>query len=95
MLTQSKRLQELRDQEYFEDFRTHGASKKSFIIFMKIKAKSERIKTFPFPRQYASIALWLTLFFRRINSFWNYGCIYGQNLANNTSIHSYHLGCST
>ena len=62
MLTQSKRLQELRDQEYFEDFR-HMELQKIIHNFYEDQGKSERIKTFPFPRQYASIALWLTLFF--------------------------------
>lgn len=31
--------------------------------FYEDQGKSERIKGFPFPRQYASIALWLTFFF--------------------------------
>jgi putative membrane protein len=62
LLTQSKRLQELRDQEYFEDFR-HMELQKMIHSFYEDQGKSERIKTYPFPRQYASIALWLTLFF--------------------------------
>lgn len=59
---QSKRLQELRDLNYFEDFRHmefHGLISK----FYDDQGKAERIKNFPFPRQYASTALWLTFVF--------------------------------
>lgn len=59
---QSKRLQELRDQDYFEDFR----HMEFFTIIKSLydeQGKSERIKNFPFPRQYASVALWTTTIF--------------------------------
>ncbi|MEZ4795548.1 MAG: bestrophin family ion channel [Flavobacteriaceae bacterium] len=59
---QSVRLQDLRDQEYYEDFR-HMELQKTVHNFYEDQGKSERIKGFPFPRQYASIALWLTFFF--------------------------------
>lgn len=59
---QSVRLQDLRDQEYYEDFR-HMELQKMVHNFYEDQGKSERIKGFPFPRQYASIALWLTFFF--------------------------------
>lgn len=59
---QSERLQELRDQEYFEDFR-HMEFHSLIVSFYADQGKSERIKNFPFPRQYASTALWLTLVF--------------------------------
>ncbi|TNE54897.1 MAG: hypothetical protein EP338_05470 [Bacteroidetes bacterium] len=59
---QSKRLQELRDQEYFEDFR-HMEFHQLIANFYTDQGKSERIKNFPFPRQYASTALWMTVVF--------------------------------
>jgi putative membrane protein len=62
LATQSKRLQELRDKEYFEDFR-HMELVHLITTFYEDQGKSERIKNFPFPRQYASTALWLTFVF--------------------------------
>ncbi len=59
---QSKRLQELRDQEFFEDFR-HMEFHTLITAFYADQGKSERIKNFPFPRQYASATIWLTLVF--------------------------------
>jgi putative membrane protein len=59
---QSVRLQELRDQESYEDFR-HIALHELIQTFYEDQGKSERIKNFPFPRQYASTALWLTYVF--------------------------------
>ncbi|MBK9147836.1 MAG: hypothetical protein IPM12_08465 [Flavobacteriales bacterium] len=59
---QSVRLQELRDAGYFEDFRHmefHGLIKELYAD----QGRAERIKNFPFPRQYASTALWLTMVF--------------------------------
>tara|TARA_R110001592_G_scaffold75225_2_gene227925 strand:+ start:19175 stop:20164 length:990 start_codon:yes stop_codon:yes gene_type:complete len=59
---QNVRLQELRDQDLYEDFR----HMEFFHIVDKLYADqgmAERIKNFPFPRQYASTALWLTLVF--------------------------------
>jgi putative membrane protein len=60
--TQSTRLQELQDQGFFEDFR-HMEFHHHLVSFYEDQGKSERIKNFPFPRQYASTALWLTLVF--------------------------------
>ena len=60
--TQSVRLQELRDADYFEDFR-HMEFHQLMLAFYADQGKSERIKNFPFPRQYASVALWLTVVF--------------------------------
>lgn len=60
--TQSVRLQALRDADYFEDFR-HMELHQLIRTFYDDQGKSERIKNFPFPRQYASTALWLTLVF--------------------------------
>lgn len=62
MATQSKRLQELKDRGSFEDFR-HMEFHHLLVSFYEDQGKSERIKNFPFPRQYASTALWLTLVF--------------------------------
>ena len=62
MKNQTKRLQELRDLDYFEDFR-HMQLQQYITAFYIDQGKSERIKNFPFPRQYASTALWLTLVF--------------------------------
>lgn len=59
---QSRRLQKLKDQEYFEDFR-HMEFHSLIRTFYDDQGKSERIKNFPFPRQYASVGLWLTLIF--------------------------------
>ncbi len=59
---QSERLQELRDQNYFEDFR-HMEFHNTINELYAEQGKSERIKNFPFPRQYASTALWLSMVF--------------------------------
>lgn len=57
---QSKRLQYLRNENYFEDFR-HMELHRLILSFYADQGKSERIKNFPFPRQYASVAIWLTI----------------------------------
>lgn len=62
MSLQSRRLQELRDLNYYEDFR-HMSLQELINKFYDEQGKAERIKNFPFPRQYASTALWLTLVF--------------------------------
>ena len=62
MATQSKRLQDLKDQDHFEDFR-HMEFHQLVVSFYADQGKAERIKNFPFPRQYASTALWLTFVF--------------------------------
>jgi putative membrane protein len=62
LLTQSVRLQQLRDENYFEDFR-HIEFHSLIQSFYEEQGKSERIKNFPFPRQYASVALWLSVVF--------------------------------
>lgn len=59
---QFSRMQVLREEEYFEDFR-HMEFHQLLRTFYDDQGKSERIKTFPFPRQYASTALWLTMLF--------------------------------
>ncbi len=62
MRRQSERLQELFDQGAFNDFR-HMQLHELVRSFYDEQGKSERIKNFPFPRQYASTALWLTVVF--------------------------------
>jgi putative membrane protein len=59
---QAERLQELRDQQVFEDFR-HMEFHHLLTGFYTDQGKSERIKSFPFPRQYASVAIWITVVF--------------------------------
>lgn len=59
---QAKRLQELKDEGYYEDFR-HMEFHQLIRSFYEDQGKSERIKNFPFPRQYASTSLWLSLVF--------------------------------
>lgn len=62
LATQSKELQDLRNKGYFEDFR-HMELHKLVGYFYDEQGRSERIKNFPFPRQYASTALWQTVIF--------------------------------
>ena len=59
---QSQRLQALKDNNLFEDFR-HMEFHQLITTFYADQGKSERIKNFPFPRQYASTALWMTVVF--------------------------------
>lgn len=59
---QSERLQALKDEGFFEDFR-HMEFHKLITSFYEDQGKSERIKNFPFPRQYASVAIWITVVF--------------------------------
>ncbi len=59
---QSLRLQELKDQNYFDDFR-HMEFHHHIASLYEEQGRSERIKNFPFPRQYASTALWMTVVF--------------------------------
>ncbi|MGL1887019.1 MAG: hypothetical protein OCD76_10945 [Reichenbachiella sp.] len=59
---QSVRFQELKDIGYFDDFR-HMEFHKLMTNLYTGQGKAERIKNFPFPRQYASTALWVTVVF--------------------------------
>ena len=65
---QSERLQELRDAGSFEDFR-HMELQALITSFYEQQGGSERIKNFPFPRQYASTALWLSMVFSVLTPF--------------------------
>ncbi len=62
MATQSRELQALHDLGYFDGFR-HVEFHRLIAEFYADQGRSERIKNFPFPRQYASVALWNTLVF--------------------------------
>ncbi len=59
---QSMRLQELRNSNNYDDFR-HMELHLLISTFYTDQGKSERIKNFPFPRQYASVGYWFTLIF--------------------------------
>lgn len=62
MKNQARRFQELKDQGYYEDFR-HMEFHQLVMNFYADQGMCERIKNFPFPRQYASTALWMTVVF--------------------------------
>ncbi len=59
---QSQRLQAIKDDDHMDDFR-HMEFHQLIVSFYADQGKSERIKNFPFPRQYASTALWLSIVF--------------------------------
>ena len=65
---QSVRLQELKDKGFFDDFR-HMELCEIIAELYAEQGKCERIKNFPFPRQYSSVALWMTLIFSVIAPF--------------------------
>ena len=65
---QSERLQALHDQGHFEHFR-HMQLFDLIEDFYDQQGKAERIKNFPFPRQYASTALWMTYVFSALVPF--------------------------
>ncbi len=65
---QSVRLQELKDKGYFDDFR-HMEFHKIITELYADQGRCERIKNFPFPRQYSSVALWMTVIFSIIAPF--------------------------
>lgn len=62
MATQARELQQLHDLGYFNHFR-HMEFHRLISTFYDDQGRSERIKNFPFPRQYASVALWNTFVF--------------------------------
>jgi len=51
---QSQRLRELRAEGYIDDFR-HMEMKNMLVEFYTLQGKSERIKNFPYPRQFATL----------------------------------------
>ncbi|MFT7592004.1 MAG: putative membrane protein [bacterium] len=62
LMIQTRRLQALKDEGYYEDFR-HMELHSLVTKLYADQGKAERIKNFPFPRQYASTAIWLTFVF--------------------------------
>jgi len=65
---QAERMEELKHAGYYDDFR-HMELHQLMVRHYDNQGKSERIKNFPFPRQYASTALWLTLVFSALMPF--------------------------
>ena len=65
---QSIALQALKDENYFDNFRQMELHK-LIASFYDDQGRSERIKNFPFPRQYASTALWQTVIFAALIPF--------------------------
>lgn len=59
---QSEHLRELLDQGFIEDFR-HMELEKMLVEFFNQQGASERIKGFPYPRQFASLNLWFIQIF--------------------------------
>lgn len=59
---QAHRLQELYDAGYIDHFR-HMELHRMIGLFYDDQGRSERIKNFPFPRQYASTTLWVSVIF--------------------------------
>lgn len=78
--TQSLRLQALCNQGFYDDFR-HMEFHALIRSFYEDQGKSERIKNFPFPRQYASTATWLTLVFCALVPFAMINIFSGSNSA--------------
>ena len=68
LAVQAKELQILRNQNYFDDFK-HVELHKLLGTFYDDQGRSERIKNFPFPRQYASVAYWTALVFALVVPF--------------------------
>ena len=65
---QSVFIEELNTLQYFNDFR-HIEFHKLIATFYDDQGRSERIKNFPFPRQYASVSLWQTVIFAALIPF--------------------------
>lgn len=59
---QSKELKQLRDDSLIDDFR-HMELEKMLEEFFTLQGKSERIKNFPYPRQFATINLYFVWIF--------------------------------
>jgi putative membrane protein len=59
---QSEHLRKLLEQGFIEDFR-HMELEKMLIELYNQQGASERIKSFPYPRQYASLNLWFIKIF--------------------------------
>lgn len=62
LANQARELQRLRDEGFMDDFR-HMRMHELLGALYDDQGRSERIKNFPFPRQYASTALWTAVVF--------------------------------
>ncbi len=62
------RLQELKEKGNIDEF-PHLEFHKLISEFYADQGRSERIKNFPFPRQYASVAFWMTIIFSILTPF--------------------------
>lgn len=82
---QSVRLQALKDQDYYDDFR-HMEFHQIISNLYAGQGKAERIKNFPFPRQYASTAIWLTFVFCALVPFGLHGLFEGNLWTNSIGI---------
>lgn len=65
---QGVRLQELKEKGKIDEF-PHLEFHKLISEFYADQGRSERIKNFPFPRQYASVAFWMTIIFSILTPF--------------------------
>lgn len=65
---QSLRIQELYNSGYFNDYK-HLEFHRILSELINEQGRSERIKNFPFPRQYASVAVWMSLIFALVIPF--------------------------
>lgn len=65
---QAERMEDLKREDYYDDFR-HMELHQLMVNHYANQGKAERIKNFPFPRQYASTALWLTMVFSALMPF--------------------------
>jgi len=84
---QSRRLREIYSQEYIEDFR-HMEMENMLVEFYTLQGKSERIKNFPYPRQFATLNflfVWIFIFllpFGVMNEFEGIGQSFVEELTN-------------
>lgn len=65
---QGVRLQDLKEKGNIDEF-PHLEFHKLISEFYADQGRSERIKNFPFPRQYASVAFWMTIIFSILTPF--------------------------
>lgn len=65
---QAEDIQQLRERGYMDDFH-HIELHRTIGLFFDDQGRSERIKSFPFPRQYASAALWQSVIFAALIPF--------------------------
>ncbi|WP_299521341.1 bestrophin family protein [Winogradskyella sp.] len=85
---QSRRLRELKQEGYIEDFR-HMEMENMLVEFYTLQGKSERIKNFPYPRQYATINyifVWLFILMLPFGVMEGFESI-GKNIIQDLEIH--------